>query len=311
MLDNISLQLQNFTQVEFDSFCQIVGCNYNLVNNKPEIKWVNLRIRYFPNVQELVIQNSIHNFFNAVCNSAIQLPVNHTDFDRSNMQEVSQLLSKTFNRPLSDFKLFGKFEYGVNIDTGVIKPFDIIERWQSYTYGTTNDFHIIAPNRGKPFQKTAFLTDYRIKAYDKGKQAELPKINLLRFEIVLTGVKKLRQLLKRSTITLQDLNNIETWKILYNNLVFIYDHIMKLPLWNAHPSIDDLYTIHNYANKNLNADLKKIMSKAQFQNMRRAQRDVYEKYNNAPGNIHQIIRHKIIEKYPLLALPDRDFLPLY
>jgi hypothetical protein len=311
MFDNISLQLQNFSRAEYKSFCLAVGREHNEDNNKLKLDWHNLRIEYYPEAGILNIKNSIHKCYNIACNDIIKQAINYNDFTSRDMWQVSHLLSKTFNRPLSDFNLFGKFEYGVNIDTGIIKPYDIINRWQSYTYGAANDFETITPNRGKPFGKTAFLTDYRIKVYDKGKEAELSRVNLFRFEIVLTGVKKLRQLLKLPKVTLQDLNNYETWEVLFNHLLLVYDRIAKLPLWNTPPGIEDLYAIHSYSNKNLNADLKKVMSDAEFQKMRRAHKEVYEKYNNAPGNIHQKIRNKIAEKYPALALPDSDFPPLY
>ena len=305
MLDNITLKLENFTDTDFENLCHYIGIEKPINSNHVWFYWENLLISYYPNKKELTIKNSVHKFYNAVYNDLIAQPVNYNDFNLFHMWCLADYLSEfVFKRPMTDFKVFAKFEYGVNIDTGQLKPFSIIERWLSYVNGATNPYFTNAPNKGKPLGRTCQLTEYRVKAYDKGRVAGLTDTNLLRYEIALNGLKMLRQVLKIEDISLQDLISYQTWDTLHKHMLSVYDNTHKLPfVTDKSVSIEDVLTTHAYCDKLVRNDLKEILSREQYKKLMKDYQQVFKKHADNPANIHNQIRQKIINKYYDLLLP--------
>ena len=99
---------------------------------------------------------------------------NDDDFTFSKVEATIKYLQVIFNRSISEMKLIGHFEYGVNINTGALKPFDaIIVRYQSIVTTATNPFYVFYNKSGKPYSKFCSFTHYTVKCYDKAKQMGL------------------------------------------------------------------------------------------------------------------------------------------
>lgn len=147
------------------------------------------------------------------------------------MKEVAKYLSMIFERPTHDFLLSTPIEVGVNIDIVGLTPFEVISRYQSYLAGSSNNaFHTIEPiGKGKPIMRKCFFSDYRIKFYDKSKQAKLIGQNILRYELVFNQLRKVRAILGRQSLTLETLCERETWTCFGLYLVKVYKSIKKTP----------------------------------------------------------------------------------
>lgn len=211
MFDNISFQIENYSQSDFKSLLK----NWVLAEPKDrgnwlQVDWHNLRINYFPRQLILKASNSLHKFFNAEITGIGE--VNHNDFTFSQVVETVRYLEDAFNRTCNEIKLFGKLEYGLNINTGQIKPFEIIDRYQSMVTTTTNPFYIFNNPYGKPYSKFCPFTHYSIKCYDKGKQMGLSGVNIMRYEVVHNSSTQTKIIFGKTDITLRDLTKLSIWK---------------------------------------------------------------------------------------------------
>lgn len=181
-LNKISVEINDFDKKEFNNFIE------NFIHYQPikrgnewyQCNWSNLRISYFPNQRKIKIMNSLHKFFNSEI-LGIGL-INHNDFKKSQVIESVNFLENAFNRPASEIKLIGRFEYGININTYSINPYDIIERYISSVTTSVNPFYAFYNKYGKPYSKFCSFTNYNIKAYNKSKEAGITDSNIFRFE---------------------------------------------------------------------------------------------------------------------------------
>lgn len=166
MIDNMSLKVENFSQKEWSE----ISNELEFLKISPEKNsgmLSNLKFQYFPNVNELLIQNSLHKFFNS---KVKEIPIgkhNYDDFDIDKLKMAGVYLSEFVNRKFTDFELIGRFEYGLNINVSPKVPMDILNNYFSYSSTRTNPFVTHGVRRGKPYGRSCYLTDFRIKFYDK------------------------------------------------------------------------------------------------------------------------------------------------
>lgn len=244
----------------------------------------------------------MHCFYNAQY-GGMQQPINYNDFTFFDFQIVCDMWSTViFDRPLVDFKLSTRFEVGLNIEVEKYSAFDVIDKYLSFSSTSTNSFYTCPPSnlRGKPLQRMCYLSDYKLKVYDKSKQAELAKIGLLRYEVVYTELRKIRSALgltANATITLQSLNSKEAWNKLFVDIVKMYDAIKKSPLLSDAISIEDIFKVHAYCNKSMADDIRRIMNPNSYKKLRASFKKVYNHYDQIQSNYHQIVRQKLVSKY--------------
>ena len=292
MWDNVSFTISNFRKSDFDNLIE------NHIKNSPikrvnrfQVDWHNLRINYFQNEEKIKISNSFHKWYSSEI-LAIGL-VNHNDFNLSQVRESINHLERVLGRKSSEMKLLGRFEYGININTHSVKPFDIIDRYISSVTTATNPFYAFYNKYGKPYSKFCSLTNYNIKAYDKSKEAGITNSNIFRFEIVHHNSIKTRHIFGKDDITLGDLADVEIWNKCFHFLIKSYDSIRMLGfpengttnyakmLCHGHPIIR-----RDYKN-----ELKKIKSEL---------KNTHDRNINSEDNPHSFIKSGLINNYKKL-----------
>lgn len=295
MFDNIGIQIENFPYEEFKLFVKMVDLEEPVKSEKMLLKWFNVRIEFYPNSRILKIKNSIHKLFSSITTG---VPSNCSDFHFADYEFLVEYLMLALNRSSKEMKVFSNFEYGLNIDTGHSKPFDIISKYKSCTINSVNEFYTYPPKKGKPFERVCYFSDWRIKAYDKGIQAGFLDVKMLRFEIVITEIRKLKHILNYSnSITLHDLNDRNVWARLFEHMLFIYDRISKIPDLAGPVSLVNLNSIYNYSDKLMGQDISKGMNKNAYDKFRRSAKNIYFGYDSLPENTHNLIQKKLIEKF--------------
>lgn len=305
MIDYTVLILKSVSLQDYIKFLERVDIEIPLESEKMIVFFEGLRVEYYPNIQQLKMRNSLHKFYNRVL-ADIKLDGNHNDFRLIDFKILASIFSELyFERSVNDFKLSTRFETGVNIDCGGYKPMDIIQRYESYQVGNTIvNFETMEPwgnSVGKPTVRKAFLSDYQLKFYNKSKEANLSKSNLMRFECIFGKVRKVRAVLGANEISLDTLCKWENWKLLGDNLVDTYSRIKKLPLINGEKmSIQEINMIHAVCSKNLKKDLSTHLSKHYYTKYLKDCKDVYEKISMSEDNFHQIIHEKISDKVKFL-----------
>lgn len=277
---------------DFEKFIQ------NSVQNQPinkgqyfQTNWRNLRISYFPNQEKIKISNSLHKFFNAeILKYGL---VNHNDFTKSNVCETIHLLEDVFDRSSSEMKLIGRFEYGLNINTNSIKPYDIIERYTSIVTTSVNPFYAFYNKQGKPYSKFCSFTNYNVKAYDKSKEAGLTSSNIFRFEIVHHTSTKTKQVFGKRNVTLEDLKSKIVWDKCFRTLVNSYNSIRMLgfPERGVSDYAKMLCYSHPLICKDYKDDLRKIKKEL---------KEVHDATLNSIDNPHSIIKNGLINSYQKL-----------
>lgn len=292
MFDNLGFVIENFRKKDFDCLIQ------NHVKNSPrnrgdwfQADWSNLRINYFPTYEKLKIQNSIHKFFSDKILSVGS--VNHTDFSKNDVAETVAFLENACCRNSSEMKLVGRFEYGLNINTYDLKPFSIIDKYQSIVTTATNPFYAFYNKSGKPYAKFCPFTNYKVKAYDKGKEQQLSNRNILRYEMVHHNVLKTRQVFKKSDPNLFDLLNIEIWETCFENLLNSYNSIRML----SFP--DD--GVENYA-KTLCYSLPAIRKdyKSHLRKFGTELKNAHEVMKKSPDNPHFVVTNGLVTGFQKL-----------
>ncbi|MCC8410988.1 hypothetical protein LJ707_18760 [Mucilaginibacter sp. UR6-1] len=248
----------------------------------------------------------MHGYYNAM-HSNLKQWVNHNDFTFSNFQVLCESWSKiVFERPIEDFKLSTNFETGINVKIDKYSQWDVISRYMSYGTSSINEFYTCPPHnlKGKPIQRMCYLSDYKLKAYNKSKQAEIAVKDILRYEIVYNELRKIRNVLgfsKNDRITLQTLNDQEIWHKLFYGLLSMYDAIKKIPLIDTYQNEEDIFKVHSYCNKILADDLKLNKNINTYNKKRKSCREVYNRYDKLANNYHQVVREKLINKFNSLV----------
>jgi len=300
MIDNAKFIINNYSNKEFELLTERLDINCPISANKVWFDLYKLRVSYYCNTNELHIQNSLHCYYNAR-HGALQEWVNYNDFNISDLQVVSTGWSEIiFERPIQDFKLSTRFEFGLNIELDKYSPFEVIERYMSYVTTSTNPFYTCPPHKGKPSQRMCFLSDYRLKLYDKSKQTGIGKRGLLRYEVVYTELRKVRKILSLPSLTivsLKDLNDLNNWEKLFKGMMAMYDAIKKIPLIMDEFPIADINRVYGYCNKSMADDIKRTMNPNTADKMRAASKLLYSRYDLSPTNYHQVVRQKLINKY--------------
>jgi CRISPR/Cas system CSM-associated protein Csm2 small subunit len=250
----------------------------------------------------------MHKYYNAMLGDLKQY-VNHNDFTFFDFQLVCEDWSKNiFERPLEDFRLSTNFEVGVNIELTQYKPFDVLAHYMTYVTTSTNEFYTCPPKnlKGKPIQRMCYVSDYKIKGYDKSKQSEIVlKADILRYEVIYTELRKIRSSLglsKTAEISLQTLNDKQAWHKLFTDIIKMYDAIKKIPLLSEGYHLEDIPKVHAYCNKIMAADFKRNMNINTYNKLRASYKKVYNHYDRLPTNYHMIVRRKMVDKYNSLII---------
>jgi hypothetical protein len=299
MLDNIGLELSSVGMAEYNQIIKNLQVERPEDSEKMIVKWNGMHISYYPNVLKLTIANSLHKLYNLLFNDLRNN--NSNDFHLADCNALTDCLSIVyFNRSPKEFRVCGGLEFGMNIDTGEIKPFDIVDRWLSYNGKQV--FPAIPP-KGKPIQKMSCHSDYRIKGYDKGIQSGLNGIinrNILRYEIVVHQPRKIRQILSlqgNSFISLEEVNHHDAWVSFYRHLMNTYDKISKAPLLKEGIGEEDINFVHGYINHLMANDRKLSMNKSSYNKWRAKAKNVYFKYDKSELNVHNFVRRKLEQKF--------------
>lgn len=297
MCDNIKLFVFNFTLEEFENlkiFFRIEDTNIDS-HQSMYFNLGNLRFNYYPNQQKLRIRNSVHKFYNGFINELGN--TNSTVFKYEQFVEVVDYLCNKLNRKSSEIIVGGDFEFGVNIyfpkDFNIM---NIITRYEYFKSTTLNPFSIDKPHRGKPYQVSCALSDYRIKFYIKSTQEYISNNpnNILRFEIVVHYKRMLRQILllqNPNTITLEDLVEHHNWCALANFLEEVYEYIVKKPILKqgTQTHLGQLTLMHTLLDYHFHLDVKDYFPE-QFRGFRKASEEYRAIYEYNSCNLHNVVR---------------------
>ncbi|GAB3414869.1 hypothetical protein [Niabella aquatica] len=293
MFDNVTFQIEKFTPDDFNRLVSDwVRQPVQSKNGWYRTDWCNLRINYYPNQNLIRVSNSIHKFYSEEI-SGLGL-TNANDYSFLKVEETIKYFEAAFNRSASQMDLVGRLEYGLNIDTGAIKPFTIIDRYQSIVTTATNPFYVFYNKGGKPYSKFCSFTHYTIKCYDKGKQMGLYGTNLMRYEVVHHSSLRTKQVFGSKSVSVSDLFSIETWNKCFEIISTSYDNIRVI----AFPDVDSI----EYA-KTLCYSLPLLSKdyKTQFQKISNELKKAHEKIKSAPDSLHTEVRNKLSNKYSELV----------
>lgn len=289
---------------DYKKFLELVDLQIPQESEIMKVKFENLNITFYPNSNKLNIANSLHKFFNRTY-ADVKFDGNYNDFCLSNFSSLMYLFSEFyFERDLKDFEVSTKFEAGVNVDVGGFKPMDIMERFESYQVcNSINSFETIdkwGGSIGKAIMRKVFLSDYQLKAYSKSAESNLSNMNLLRFEVVVGQIRKLRSILGVNEITLQTLDNYNSWKVLGDYVDSCYRNIKKIPLNQRDLTIDELNKVYAYCNKNFKMDIAKHLSRHNYTKYMNECKDVFMKVSQQEDNYHNTLEEKISNKIKYL-----------
>lgn len=316
MFDNISLRTQ-YTESDFIKLTDRIGISAPIDSDKVRFYYQNLKFDYYPNSNILNIKNSIHKFYNIELNESLKQPVNYDEFQYYKvLATFHYLVDGLLEKAINEVEVSTIFEYGFNLKIEKYTPFEILSRYQSIVNTHSNEFFTVAPQKGKPIQRTCYFSDWRFKGYDKKKQMGLLNaFNILRLEIVFTELRKIKSVLQKENISVADLCDLNMWLALFNFFLTTYDSIRKIPLlFDTHSDVtnESLYAIYGYSNKLLRDDLKENLTKYYFQNMNLVNKKIYDYYSSHQNNYHNIVRNKIISSYrQLLPEGSSEFQPSY
>lgn len=304
MIDNIGIRTQ-CTDQEFERLTARLDLSAPIDSEKVKVNWSNLRFVYYPNAGSLTLTNSLHKFYNLEFNDSIRAAVNHDSFTLSNFYTVVDYLSEyVFEKAATNLTITGRFEFGLNVYTDSHNPFDLLCKYESIITTHANQFFTVPPYRGKPQQRNCHFSDWFFKGYNKGKQAELLNVNLVRFEVVVNELRKLRNILNLAAVSLADICTQESWDKLFNFLVRTYDSIRKIPeIENLQLTIGEINSIYSYCNKLMRSDLKKHLSRYYFESINKQNKIIYDRYNLKENNYHNVIKNKMYKIYKVL-LPE-------
>lgn len=297
MLDNVGLELDSVCEVSYHKILENLGVERPRESNKMRAMWKNMQLLYFPDSKKLVIQNSLHKLYNALNSGSL---TNANDFNFAEMHFLSEWLSKVyFERPIEDFKLTRRVEFGFNISTSHIPAIDVVNLWLSIKM---HPFYMEPPrNKGqKPLQKTCYFCDYKVKVYDKAKQEGITTLstkNILRYEIAIEQPRKWEKIFNIKGASLKDINEHETWEKMYSYLLRTYDSIAKIPLIDKDIPLDDIYVSYSYLDGLMANTIRHNLNKSSYKRQRQKAKELYNKFDKDDSNIHNIIRERIKNKF--------------
>jgi hypothetical protein len=301
MLDFIKFKAIDYSKEEWK----------NLVS-RPEVSQIkgswyalnNLRLRYYPNQNELWCENSLHKYFNSALNQQLMLRVNHDDFLRIDLEKTVNDIARILRREPEKLFLFGRFEFGVNIHLDSTKPMQFINTCISMGR-RHNEFHAIGKQNQSIFGKHAKFQSRSEKLYDKShqmiSQGYEVKENLLRYEIVLYGTRKIKSVLRLGKPpTLYDILKHETIQVLANELISSFSRINVVPIDECESNqlaINFLSHSHPLMVK----FHKKILSRYRFNQIRKEGKYLMEKYKSDEDSLFFSLTNKINRKTELLT----------
>lgn len=297
MIDNTGLKLSDFSIEEYYSVLNKLKLSVPEYSTIMTTYWGNVRLKYYPNDRTLVLRNSLHKLYNGFVGEMKDY-INWNDYLFENAETMKELFVDVFERPASDFKIHSTFEWGVNIDTEV-DPCKIFYRYISYASKSINsELYAISYNKGKDIQRELGLSEWRIKFYDKGKQAHLTKRNVFRFELVIHQIRRLRKILGVNDVTLETITEKVNWIKLKDELIRVYDSIRKIPMFTSKVDIpvNDYLKLYAYCNSSIMKDIKSQYGEYTAKKLRAECRSVYEGLNQDTNNLHNKIRQRIIGK---------------
>jgi hypothetical protein len=300
MIDNIQIRT-TFTNQEFEKLANKLSISAQINSDKIRFDYANLRLVYYPNINKLTSTNSLHKFYNLEFGS-LQTATNHNDFSIVDFYTVVHYLGEyIFEKDFDELFISSRFEFGLNIDIDLVNPFNLINKYQSCVNTHANDFFTVPPNRGKPIQRNCHFSDWYIKGYDKGILSNMFNANILRLEIVVNELRKLRNILGVTEVNISEIIKPASWYKMFNFLISTYDSIRKIPEINSlNLSIDDINAIYSYCNKLKRNDIKQSTTKYYFEQLNKGFRIIYNKYNNSPQNYHNVVRLKMFETFDRL-----------
>lgn len=294
MFDCLSYQIENFEKRDFNRLIE------NYIQKSPlnkgdwfQTDWQNLRINYFPNQNKIKVSNSLHKFYNS---EIVGLGTfNHNDFSFGQVNETINHLENAFNRSSKEMKLLGRFEFGLNLNTESIKPFDIIDRYQSIVTTATNSFNLMYNKYGKSTCKFCSFTHYTVKCYDKMKEMGVSGTNTLRFEIVCHSSVKTRQVFGKKDVSLEDLLDKSIWDNCHNTIINSYDSIRMIGFPSDGASNYAKTLCYSFAtiNKDYKRHLKNVMSEL---------KNAHDTIKNSTSNPHSMVREGLFNNYQKLIL---------
>ncbi|WP_309613990.1 hypothetical protein [Flavobacterium sp.] len=292
MFDNFSIVINDYKKEEFKNFLD------NYVKKSPTIRggwfqvdWRNFRIKYFPNQEKIKVSNSLHKWYNSEVIGIGE--INYNDFTLLHVKEAISYLEVSLGRNASEMKLLGLFEYGININTNSIKPYDIIDRYTSIVTTSVNPFYAFYEKYNKPSSKFCSFSNYKIKAYDKSKEAGLTTSNIFRFEIVHHNSIKTRQIFGKKVVTLKDLGDVEIWDKCFNSLINSYNSIRMLgfPQSGVNDYAKMLCYSHPIIRKDYKSDLRKI---------KKDLKDTHDSFRDSENSPHFLIKKGLVDNYQKL-----------
>ncbi len=295
MFDNISFTIDNFEKEDFDNLIE------NYIQKQPnkrgeewfQCNWANLRINYFPNQRKIKITNSLHKWYNSEI-LGIGL-INHNDFKKSQVIESVNFLENAFNRPASEMRFLGRFEYGININTHSINPYDIIDRYISSITTSVNPFYAFYNKYGKPYSKFCSFTNYNIKAYDKSKEAGITNSNIFRFEIVHHNSIRTRKVFEKSNISMEDLTDDDIWEKCFSSILNCYNSIRVLGFPDC--GTENYAKTLCYSYPTVRKDYKNYLKKHKNE-----LKEAHDFVKNSENNPHFLIRDGLLNNFQKLIL---------
>lgn len=266
----------------------------------------NLRIRYYKNVKEVWVENSLHKYHNLVINKE-EIGLNVNDFSRSDLVKTIDDISKVLGRDKKELKIFGRFEYGVNIDMGKKLPMEFINTCISVG-DRQNEFFSIAKPGEKEFGKHTNFLNRKEKLYDKCKQiqqySETPinfKNSILRYEVVLFGKGKVKSTLNLEVEpTLFDLTKKKLYLEMGNDIIHSFNRIKTVPIYEERTR-EEILDFMSYAHPLIVKYDKAFLNKYQFNRLRRAGKSKYSQYRVDKDSTHYKISRQIEEKVQVLT----------
>jgi hypothetical protein len=204
-------------------YCEYRGMRFSIEYLKTIITTDGQKIRIQQKDPILSVRNSIHTFWHGG---------NDNNFSRRDLLDAFEYMKTKLGIDPSVLQR-KSFEFGVNIETTEPPPsifnlyLDYRQKQPFTPMKRRSDIEYLKGAKGVECE----LSQFRIKAYDKGTQYGLDRY-LYRFEIVVNKV----QFLEKQGITplskLSDLGKLETLESLGNVLLNIYDRITKKTLVN-------------------------------------------------------------------------------
>ncbi len=290
MFDSVSFKIENFQKGDFTHLLENYVCKEpKNFGNKFSVDWQNLRINFYPDARIVNVKNSLHKFFNReIQKNELE---NSDEFTRPNLIRTISFLEEGFSRKSEEMKLFGKLEYGLNIPTGTLRPYeDIISRYQSIVKNFTVPFYDFYNPLGKPYSKFCPFTHFTVKCYEKTKQMRVTKTNVMRYEIANKSLEEIRRLFQKENVTVADLKKRQIWINCLEKLLEIYDLIRVIP---TEQDGEELYSqMLCYSNPLVRKDFKKNLAKHQNR-----LKMIHDDYKNNKNNVHSIVKQSIENQY--------------